>query len=140
MPEGAYFINCTTHFRARPHHHVLQDGGLVCAPQFALGLTGMSAYYLTHVWIQDGLSAVAHELFRVRMDVEPKLAFTPQLGLMILANLSLVQTHLPASIAARYQDDLSRRYTLYRRLPLVLAMTVNRRMIHEKAERCNVRL
>lgn len=73
VTEGAYFINCTTHLVHKPDQPVLSDSGLVCAPQHALGLTGTSAYILTHMWLRGQLPASPPSYFRMRVDVEPKL-------------------------------------------------------------------
>ena len=135
VPEGAYFINCTTHFLQAPHQPVLQDSGLVCAPQHALGLTGTSAYVLTHMWLRGELGAVAHELFRMRIDVEPKVRFATNLGLMAMANVTLINAHLPMKILAGYEGDYNKWYPPYRRLPLLARMLKNRHMLLEKAQR-----
>lgn len=135
VPAGSYFINCTTHLRGGPHQPVLRDSGLVCAPQFALGLTGMSAYFLTHLWFRDQLSAIAPLLYRFDVDVKPKLRFTPHLGLMIMANMLMVSPRLPPSIAGKYEGDFNRWYPLYRRVPMLARLSANRGMLLDKAER-----
>jgi hypothetical protein len=126
VPEGAYFINCTSHLRARPHQPV---------PQFCLGLTGSSAYFITHAWYRGDLSSVAPELFRMRLDIEPKLRFTPNLGVMVLANMMLLNARLSPSIAARYAGDFNKWYPPYRRIPMFARLLGKRRMLLEKAER-----
>lgn len=136
VPEGAWFINCTTHFSQQaPHQPVLQDSGLVCAPQHALGLTGTSAYILTHMWMRGELGAVAHELFRMRIDVQPKVRFATNLGLMAMANLAMINAHLPLKIIAGFEGDYNKWYPAYRRVPLMARMIKNRRMLLEKAAR-----
>jgi hypothetical protein len=135
VPAGSYFINCTTHLRSGPHMPVLQDSGLVCAPQFACGLTGTSAYYLTHLWYQDQLSALAPELFRLRLEVEPKLRFVMHLALLVAANLTMITQRLPPKIIRDFEGDFNRWYPLYRRIPMIARITANRRMLKTKAER-----
>ena len=66
VAEGSWFINCTTHFRPTPHEPILQDDGAVCAPQFAMGFSGTSAYYVTHLWYRNELAPVAPVLPRPR--------------------------------------------------------------------------
>lgn len=135
VPNGAWFINCTSHLRHIPHEPILQDSGLVCAPQFALGFTGTSAYYVTHLWFRDELARVAPELFRGRVDVEPKLRFAPQVALMVMANLALVSARLPLSIPANFRGDFNKWYPLYRQLPMLARITASRGEILRKAER-----
>src|SRR5450432_3327305 len=89
VADGSWFINCTSHLRPGPHEPVLQDSSLVCAPQYAMGFTGTTAYYVTHLWYRNELAPIAPDLFRVRVDVEPKLRFAPQLGLMVMANMAM---------------------------------------------------
>jgi hypothetical protein len=114
---------------------VLQDSGLVCAPQFACGLTGMSAYYITHAWFSEQLSAVAPELFRLRLEVEPKLRFVTHLALMTAANMTMLTRRLPPKLIREYEGDFNRWYPLYRRIPMIARVTANRRMLLHKAER-----
>jgi hypothetical protein len=135
VPDGAWFINCTTHFRHFPHEPVLQDSGLVCTPQHALGLTGTSAYILTHAWLRGELAAVASELFRMRIDVQPKLRFVTNIGLMAMANVALINAHLPTKILAEFEGDFNKWYPSYRRLPLLARMIKHRSMLLEKAAR-----
>jgi hypothetical protein len=87
------------------------------------------------MWLRGELGAVAHELFRMRIDVEPKLRFATHLALMALANLTLINAHMPIKIIAGYQGDYNKWYPLYRRLPLLARMIKNRHMLLDKAER-----
>jgi hypothetical protein len=134
VPEGAYFINCTSHLLPQAHQPVLQDSGLVCAPQLAAGLSGMSAYFITHLWMRNGLGPIAHELFRLRLDVEPKLALLPHFALMTAANFALIGERLPMSIAARYAGDFTKWYPAYRRLPVIARLGMNGRRLRARAE------
>jgi hypothetical protein len=135
VADGAWFINCTTHFRPIPHEPVLQDSGVVCSPQFAMGFTGTSAYYVTHLWYRNELAAVAPELFRARIDVEPKLRFAPQLGLMVMANMAMAGARLPVSIASRFQGDFNKWYPLHRQVPMIARIMRSRREVLRKADR-----
>lgn len=136
VPEEAYFINCTSHLRTDLlHQPLLQDSGLVCAPQSAVGLPGISAYFVTHLWMRGELGHLAPKLCRMRFDIEPKLRFVPLFTLMIMANLTMINDHLPPQIALRFQGDFNRWYPLYRRLPMMTEFVTNRRMFLEKAER-----
>jgi hypothetical protein len=65
VADGSWFINCTTHFRDVPHEPILNDGGLVCAPQGAMGFSGTTAYYVTHLWYRDELAPMAPEMLRL---------------------------------------------------------------------------
>jgi hypothetical protein len=135
VAEGSWFINCTSHFRHSPHEPVLQDSGLVCAPQFVLGFPGTSAYYVTHLWYRNELARLAPEFFRVRVDVEPKLRFAPQLGVMVMANMALASARLPMSVLSRFQGDLSKWYPLYRQLLMIARVLARRGAVLRKAER-----
>ena len=133
VADGSWFINGTSHFRHLPHEHVLQDGGVVCAPQFALGFTGTSAYYLTHLWYRGALGSVAAELFRFRIDVEPKLRFAPQLAVMVMANMALAR--LPLPIVSRFQGDMNKWYPFYRQIPVIARVMSTRGEVIRKAEK-----
>lgn len=108
VADGSWFINCTTHFRPIPHEPILQDGGAVCAPQFAMGFSGASAYYVTHLWYRNQLAPVASQFFRARVDVELKLRFGPHVALMVMANMALAGARLPLSIFAKFRGDLNK--------------------------------
>jgi hypothetical protein len=54
---------------------------------------------------------------------------------MIMANLTMINDHLPPQIALSFQGDFNRWYPLYRRLPMMTEFVTNRRMFLEKAER-----
>jgi hypothetical protein len=133
--EGSWFINCTSHFRTFPHEPALQDSGIVCAPQFAMGFTGTSAYYLTHLWFRGELANVAPELFRARFDVEPKLRLICHVGLAVMANTALVAARLPLSVPSRFQGDFHKWYPLYRQLATIARITAKRGSVIAKAER-----
>jgi hypothetical protein len=133
--DGSWFINCTSHFRHIPHEPVLQDGGVTCAPQYAMGFTGTTAYFITHLWFHDQLAAVAPELFRVRFDVEPKLRFTPQVCVMIMANLALAGARLPTSITAKFEGDQNKWYPLPRQVPVIARVLATRGKVIRKAEK-----
>lgn len=133
--EGSWFVNCTSHFRYFPHEPVLQDSGITCAPQFAMGFTGTSAYYITHAWYRDELAQVAPELFRGRIDVEPKLRLVCHLSLMVMANTALVAPRLPLTIPAKFEGDFHKWYPLYRQLATIARITAKNRDVLRKAER-----
>jgi hypothetical protein len=133
--DGSWFINCTTHFRQIPHEPILQEGGAVCAPQMAMGFTGTTAYYVTHLWYRGELAGVAPEFFRVRVDVEPKLRFGPHSALMVMANMALAGARMPLSITTKFQGDFSKWYPLYRRLPMIARVMRSRGEVLRKAER-----
>jgi cation diffusion facilitator CzcD-associated flavoprotein CzcO len=135
VAEGSWFVNCTTHFRQFPHEPVLSDGDVVCAPQHALGFSGMSAYFLTHLWQRGELASLAPELFRTRVDVEPKLRFLPNLALMVVANLAMVGARLPLSVQSGFEGDLNKWYPLHRQLPMIARLLVKRREVLRRAER-----
>jgi len=135
VADGSWFVNCTTHLRQVPHQPVLQDGGVVCAPQYVLGFTGTSAYYLTHLWYRGELGPLAPELFRIRVDVEPKLRFAPQLALMVLANMALAGARLPLSIVSKFQGDFNKWYPLHRQLPMIVRVMSTRGKMIRKAEK-----
>ncbi len=134
VADGSWFINCTTHFRPIPHEPILQDGGAVCAPQFAMGFSGTSAYYVTHLWYRNELAPVAPQFFRARVDVEPKLRFGAHVALMVMANMALAGAHLPLSIFAKFRGDLGKWYPLYRQLPVMLRVVSKRGQVLRKAE------
>lgn len=135
VPEGSVFVNCTTHFRTFPHSPVLSDGGLVMAPQFGLGFTGTTAYYLTHLFYRDDLAPIADALFRIPIDLEPKLRFGPMLGLMVLGNLALVTPRLPLPVHSRFLGDFNKWYPLHRQLPTMFRVVRRRAEMLAKAER-----
>ncbi len=133
VADGSWFINSTSHLRQVPHEPVLQDGGVVCAPQFALGFTGTSAYYLTHLWFRGELDAIAPELFRIRVDVEPKLRFAPHMALMVMANMALARP--PLSLASKFEGDMNKWYPFYRQIPTIVRMMSTRGEVIRKAEK-----
>ncbi|HLK37063.1 MAG TPA: hypothetical protein VKU41_09965 [Polyangiaceae bacterium] len=133
--DGSWFVNCTSHLRQFPHEPVLQDGGLVCAPQFAMGFSGTTAYYVTHLWYRDALASVAPELFRIRVDVEPKLRFVPQVGLMVMANMAMAGARLPFSIPSMFQGDFNKWYPLHRQLGVIARIVATRGKVIRRAER-----
>jgi len=135
VADGSWFVNCTSHLRSLPHEPVLQDSGLVCAPQVAMGFTGTTAYYVTHLWYRDQLAAIAPVLFRVRLDIEPKLRFAPQMGLMVMANMAMAAAHLPLSVVSRFRGDFNKWYPLHRQLPMLARILASRGAILRKAER-----
>jgi hypothetical protein len=135
VADGSWFVNCTSHLRSIPHEPVLQDSGVVCAPQFAMGFSGTSAYYVTHLWYRDELAPIASELFRNRVDVEPKLRFGPLVAVMVLANMAMAGARLPISIASRFQGDFNKWYPLHRQLPMMARVMASRGEILRKAER-----
>lgn len=132
VADGSWFINCSTHLRYFPHEPVLQDGGVVCAPQFMLGFSGTSAYYGAHLWFRGELASVAEELFRVRIDVEPKLRFGPHMGLMVMANLALSRPAL--SLMTKFEGDFNKWYPLHRQLPMLARVMATRGKVIRKAE------
>ncbi len=134
IADGSWFINCTTHFRPIPHEPILQDGGAVCAPQLAMGFSGTSAYYVTHLWYRDELAPVAPQFFRARVDVEPKLRYGPHVALMVMANMALAGARLPPSIFAKFRGDLGKWYPLHRQLPVMLRVLSRRGDVLRKAE------
>jgi len=128
VPEGSVFVNCTTHFRSFPHSPVLSDGGLVMSPQYGLGFTGTTAYYLTHLFYRDDLAPIADKLFRVPIDTGPKFRFGPAIGLMVLGNLGLVSPRLPFSVHSRFLGDFNKWYPPHRQLITMV------RVLHRQAE------
>jgi hypothetical protein len=135
VTDGSWFINCTSHFRQTPHEPILQEGGAVCAPQMAMGFSGTTAYYVTHLWYMSELADVAPQFFRVRVDVEPKLRFAVHSALMVMANMALAGARMPLSIPGRFQGDFNKWYPLYRRLPMILRVIRSRGEVLHKAER-----
>lgn len=135
IADGSWFINCTTHFRYAPHEPVLQDSGITCAPQYAMGFTGTSAYFVTHLWYLDQLASVAPELFRARIDVEPKLRFVPQVGLMVMANMALAGARLPFSVPQKFLGDFNKWYPLHRQVPMLARIMTTRDEVIGRAER-----
>jgi hypothetical protein len=135
VAEGSWVINCRGHLKQVPHEPLQQDGGVVCAPQFAMGFSGTSAYFITHLWYRGELPAVASELFRIRLDVEPKLRFVPNLGLMVMANMALAGARLPLSVQGDFRGDFNKWYPLYRQLPAVARVMKSRREVVRRAER-----
>jgi hypothetical protein len=135
VAPGAWFINCTTHEHHTPHESVLQDGGLVCAPQNGLGFTGTTAYYFTHLWYLDQLAPIAAQIFRLRLDVQPKLRFAPQMAVMVMANIGLIAPRLPLSVPSAFLGDFNRWYPLWRRLLMVRRVARSRGDALDKAER-----
>jgi hypothetical protein len=135
VAEGSWFINCTSHLRVIPNEPVLQDDGVVCVPQFAMGFSGTSAYYVTHLWYRDALAGIAPQLFRARLDVEPKLRFAPQLALMVMANMVMAGAALPRSIASSFEGDFHKWYPFYRQLPVIARILATRGKVLRKAER-----
>jgi hypothetical protein len=135
VAEGAWFINCTSHLRYFPHEAVLQDSGIVCAPQYMLGFTGTSAYYGTHLWYRDELAPIAPELFRLRIDIEPKLRFAPQMGLMVLANMAMVRPRLPLSVPSQFLGDFNKWYPLPRQLLMIGRLIKGQEEVRRKADR-----
>jgi hypothetical protein len=133
--DGSWFINCTTHFRAFPHEPVLQDSGIVCSPQFAMGFSGTSAYFVTHLWYQDQLAPIAPDLFRIRIDVDPKLRFAPQVGLMVMANMALAGARLPLSVPRKFLGDFNKWYPLHRQIPVIARIMSTRGEVIRRAER-----
>jgi hypothetical protein len=135
VAEGAWFVNCTSHLRHIPHEPILQDSGLTCAPQFAMGFTGTSAYFITHLWMRDALASIAPALFRGRFDVEPKLRLLCHLSLMVIANMAMAGARLPLAIPARFQGDFNKWYPLPRQLALTARFMAKRGEVIRKAER-----
>lgn len=135
IAEGSWVINCTSHIRELPHEPLLQDDGLVCAPQTALGFSGTSAYYVTHVWYRDELAALAPRAFRAPFEIEPKLRFLAQGGLTLIANVFLLTSKLPLSVVSRFQGDFGQWYPLYRRIPTTVRFLTRGKAVLEKAER-----
>jgi hypothetical protein len=135
VPDGAYFIHCASHLRAVPYAAVLQDSGLVCAPQFSLGLSGWSAYFITHLWYRDRLHEIAPNLYRMRFDDEHKLRFSPTFGLMVMANVTMVNERTPPDVLLGYEADPANWYPAYRRIPLLARFLMRRRALLEKADR-----
>ena len=135
VPEGSWFLNCTTHIHEHGFGPVLRDSGLVCAPQYVMGFTGTSAYYLTHAWYRGELTRVAGQLYRVQVDIKPSLRFAPMFGLMVMANTTLVTQQLPLSIVSRFQADFNKWYPLHRQVPMFARVLSSRRWLVEKAER-----
>jgi hypothetical protein len=135
VEEGAWFVNCTSHLLDKGHRPLLSDGGLVCAPQIAMGFTGASAYFLTHLWYLDRLARVSDELYRVNLGVEPKLQLLPHVSLMVMANMALVSPHLPLSVIRRFEGDFGKWYPLHRQLPVLARVIARRRTVLERAER-----
>jgi hypothetical protein len=135
VAPGAWLINCTTHLHHAPHEAVLQDGGLVCAPQYGLGFTGTTAYYVTHLWFLEQLAPIAADIFRLRVDIEPKLRFAPQMAVMVMANIALIAPRLPLSVPSAFLGDFNKWYPLWRQLLTVRRMTRARGDALRKAER-----
>lgn len=134
VAEGSWFINCTTHLKPVPHEPVLQDGGVVCAPQSILGFSGTSAYYATHLWFREALTEVAPHFHRVHLEVEPKLRFAPQVAVMVMANMMQIVPRLPSAIGRNFQGDFNKWYPWHRRLLMLARIVRSRAMILRKAE------
>lgn len=124
-----------THLKPLAHEPVLQDSGITCAPQFAMGFTGTSAYFVTHLWYLNELGAVAPEFFRARLDVEPKLRFASQMGLMVMANMALAGPRLPMAIPQKFLGDFNKWYLVYRQIPTLARIITTRGKVIKKAER-----
>lgn len=135
IEPGSWLVNCTSHFKYVTWEPVLSDGGLVCAPQYGLGFTGTTAYFLTHLWFRDSLGKIADRLRTGRTDVEPKLRFLCDVGVMVLHNMSLVGEHLPLSVGARFRGDFNKWYPLYRQLPALMRLTAYKKEAIAKGER-----
>ena len=135
VADGAWFVNCTSHLRTLPHEPVLQDSGLTCAPQFAMGFTGTSAYFITHLWFRDQLAPIAPEMFRGRLDVEPKLRLICHLSLMVMANMALAGARLPMSVQSKFQGDFHKWYPMHRQVRAVARIMATRNDVFRKAER-----
>jgi hypothetical protein len=134
VEEGAWLVNCTTHLLDKGYEPVLTDSGLVCAPQIAMGFTGASAYFLVHLWYRNQLERVSAELYRVNLDVEPKLRLFCQVSVMIMANLALATAHLPFHVASKFEGDFNKWYPLHRQLPVIARVIANRNLVLRKAE------
>jgi hypothetical protein len=99
-----------------------------------MGFSGTSAYYVTHLWYRNELAAIAPQLFRARVDVEPKLRFGPHVALMVMANMALAGARLPLSIFAKFRGDLGKWFPLHRQLPVMLRVVSRRGEVLRKAE------
>jgi hypothetical protein len=135
VEPGAWFVNCTSHFRPFPHEATLSDDGLVAAPQGATFLSGSGAYYLTHAWYRGELAAFANELYRVPLDLEPKLRFSMQIAVMVLANMSMIIDRLPLAIASRFLGETNKWYPRHVQTWRLLRFLANKRLIMDKAAR-----
>lgn len=134
VPEGAWFINCTTHLQPRAHEPVMQDSGLTCAPQACLGFSGSSTYYLTHLWYRGRLAELAPKLFRLRLDGQPKLRFITQAALAVMANMALVGQRTPMSVIGSFRGELTSWYPRHRQLLTFLRVLAARRAVLDRAE------
>jgi hypothetical protein len=135
VPEGAYIINCTSHIRQDGlHQPIMQDSGLVCAPQFVLGLPGVSAYFITHLWFRNELGLLAHKFYRMHVDTPNRLRFVAHFTLMIMANIIMVNAVLPAKVFWDYKGDFNKWYPFYRRVPTIRDFIKNQQLVLDKAE------
>ena len=135
VADGSLFVNCTSHFRQFPHRPILSDDGLVCAPQFAMGFSGTSAYYVAHLWYRDELGPIAPKLFRIRVDVDPKLRFLGEVGLVVMANMAMAGARLPFSIPSSFLGDFNKWYPIHRQIPTLARIIATRAKIIRRAER-----
>eukprot|EP00937_MAST-01D_sp_MAST-1D-sp2_P006399 g6399.t1 len=56
LEPGSYIVNCTDHLREIPHRPVVDDSGLVLAPQNIGGFSGPTAHVVTHGWFLGTLT------------------------------------------------------------------------------------
>jgi hypothetical protein len=71
----------------------------------------------------------------LRVDVEPKLRFGPQLSLMIMANSTLAFAKLPRSIPGKFVGDFNKWYPRHRQLPMFARVLTGQSGIQRKAAR-----
>jgi hypothetical protein len=68
MPAGTVIVNCTdslaTDEQSDSWEHIVQNDGLVLAPQAAVGFTGPSANILVHAWYCNTLGETWRKLLR----------------------------------------------------------------------------
>ena len=134
LPEHSWVVSCTTHLLDYPHQPLLQGGGLVCAPQNALGFTGPTAYFLTHAWYRGELAKVADRLFRIEFQRLPKLRIAFDMATMSTANLSMLLPLLPPSIPLNFRGDFGRWYPVHRRVAAALRFKLRGPRLIAKAE------
>jgi hypothetical protein len=102
VPAGTVIVNCTdslaTKAQADSWEPLVSGGGLVLAPQVAMGFTGPSATLLTHAWYCGTLDKVWRKLFRVYWGPKDKGKIGISTIYMLICNVFLMKSAIPLTV------------------------------------------
>ena len=117
IPAGSFIVNCTDNIA--PIDKVLpivDDSGLVCAPQALCCFSGPSADHVVHAWFLGTLRSMWKIMPRISVSVQNKHKLGLHMLFLLVLSNAMVMSRLPKAIVNGNKQNPNR-YPLYRVMP-----------------------